>query len=112
MRFTKTKQFFLQYDKSHLFCAFQKSHYKNIKKKNKPEGPELLVKSILLLKCKRQQRGERCRREAGGGRVMRGILARGMTSQQVPGALGKCDFIPGNAQTTHHRLEKGRQCRK
>lgn len=29
---------------------------------------------------------------------MRGILARGMTSQQVPGALGKCDFIPSNAQ--------------
>lgn len=52
MSFTNTKQFFLQYDKSHLFCAFQKSHYKNIKKKE-PEGPELLVKSILLLKCKR-----------------------------------------------------------
>lgn len=41
---------------------------------------------------------------------MRGILARGMTSQQVPGALGKCNFIPSNAHTTHHRLEKGRQC--
>lgn len=42
---------------------------------------------------------------------MRGILARGITSQQAPGALGKCDLIPSNAQTTHHRLEKGRQCR-
>lgn len=108
MSFTNTKQFFLQYDKSHLFCAFQKSHYKNIKnkKQQQPVGPELLVKS-LLLKCKRQRRGERRRREAGGGRVMRGILARGMTSQQVPGALGKCDFIPSNAQIAP-QAEKGK----
>lgn len=82
MSFTNTKHFFLQYDKSHLFRAFQKSHYKNTKKKRKPVGPELLVKSLLLLKCKRQQRGERRRREAEGGRVTRGNLARGMTSQQ------------------------------
>lgn len=97
---------------NHIYFVLSKRAITKILKKKKTEGPELLVKSILLLKCKRQQRGERCRREAGGGRVMRGILARGMTSQQVPGALGKCDFIPGNAQTTHHRLEKGRQCRK
>lgn len=69
------------------------------------------MKSLLLLKRKRQRRGEGRRREAGGGRVTRGILARGMTSQQVPGAPGKCDLTPSNAQTTHHRLEKGRQRR-
>lgn len=52
------------------------------------EATELLLKTILLLKCKRQRQGRESEEgKMKPGRVMKGILVKGMTSQQVSSVL-------------------------